>query len=127
MLLLVALSIGIAGMVGKEMHGEWVVVVRGGAAAGHTGSANRRHWHYCFSAARSREAPDQGTLYAFVTRDPRLDLDPVAGLASPGWLAGRVGSRVHGFTRSALAYAAHDTTSPSGARLARPAVLSRTS
>lgn len=104
MLLLLALSIGIVGMVEKGMHGEWAVVqqqqqgiraaLRGGIGiiASLLLLRGRRH-----------------TLYAFVT------LDPVAGLASPGW--------VDSLDSLDSLWLMPRTTSPSGAR----PVLSQTS
>ena len=68
----------------------------GAAAAGHTGSTNRRrhwHWHYCFSAAPSREAPYALRFRYHWTLWPALR-------ALSGW--------VDSFTRFALAYAARD-------------------
>ena len=58
MLLLLALSIGIVGMVEKDMHGEWVVVQQQGIRAARTGGIGiiasllllrgRRHTLYAF-------------------------------------------------------------------------------
>lgn len=109
MLLLLALSIGIVGMVEKDMHGEWVVVQQQGIRAARTGGIGiiapllllrgRRH-----------------TLYAFVTRPSTgpcgRPCEPCRG----------------GLTRFALAHAAHDkpvwsTPSPITDKLIPPIAL----
>ena len=87
MLLLLALSIGIVGMVEKDMHGEWVVVQQQqGIRAARTGGIG-------IIASLLLLRGRRHTLYAFVTTGPcGRPCEPCRG----------------GFTRFALAYAARE-------------------